>query len=90
MSKSNYSLIWNGFDSNRVGYEMIPFYRTVTEKPLRSSGFFYFMAVVAGVVAREGFSIGIQLLLNLNDTRNRTNDQIITDYPYSAFVLDSY
>ena len=30
MSKSNYSLIWNGFDSNRIGYEMIPFYRTVT------------------------------------------------------------
>ena len=69
---------------------MIPFYRTDYQKPLRPSGFFYFTGVVAGVVAREVFSIGIQLLLNLNDTRNRTNDQIITDYPYSTFVLDFY
>ena len=48
------------------------------------------MAVVAGVVVREVFSIEIQIVLTLNATRNRTNDQIITDYPYSAFVLDSY
>jgi len=65
---------------------MIPFYRTDYQKPLRASFFFYFM----GVVAKEGFSIEIQMLLNLNQVWKRMNDQIITDYPYSAFVLDSY
>ena len=49
---------------------MIPFYRTDYQKPLRLSGFFYFTVVVAGVVAREVFSIEIQIVLNLNDTRN--------------------
>ena len=49
---------------------MIPFYRTDYQKPLRLSGVFYFTVVVAGVVAREVFSIEIQIVLNLNDTRN--------------------
>ena len=48
------------------------------------------MGVVAGVVAKEGFSIEIQMLLNLNQVWKRMNDQIITGYPYSTFVLDSY
>ena len=39
-------------------------------KPLRSSGFLYFTGVVAKQVAQEVFSIEIQIVLNLNDTRN--------------------
>jgi len=50
---------------------MIPFYRTDYQKPLRTSGFFYFTGVVAGVVAREvvreGFSDEMWVCLKFNN-----------------------
>jgi hypothetical protein len=39
----------------------------IQQSPPQKVGFFYLMGVVAKQVAREGFSIEIQLCLNLNE-----------------------